>query len=170
MTKLTYQQLFDAFNACHINKASVASQQFKILAATPESMLNAISTIRTLGTPAQIHMHKTSYLRGMIIALHKNTWNQTHANKLINTADWFVALQGKPTKSVPYSQQLRILLKTIQQKVQVPPQKAKAWADAVAYKTVRNYIPKCKFGLPDPSYTPTCRHLPMQNLCADDRN
>ena len=166
-----YQRIFNAFNASHRGSSKSATQDLELFTGTPEAALHTLDTVRSIGTQQQFHIHKTSYLRGLMRSLSRSGWNQTHAPKLIETADWLVSLNESVPHSTNYMRQVRILLATIQQKVSVPQEKVQEWSKAVACKTPRNYVPKFKI-----TYPPECYELPfsgrshVQNFNTDDRN
>ena len=170
MENLTYQRMFDAFNACAFRSESPAANDFKALTATPETTLNTFATLRSIGTPAQFQIHRTSYVRGLIAALRDNTWNETHAPQLINVVDWLISLQGPQNSAAHYLSFLRILVATVQQKLPISKEKAQTWGTAIAPKT-RPYFPKFELQTPVQCYRPIHRtSAHTQNLSADDRN
>ena len=135
MNNLTYQQIFLAFNACgHDPEASISARNFEIFSSTPENTLKALDLAKSLGSQRQLQYHKTTFLRGLTTALHKNQWQPKHAKKLIAATDWLISLNTDSAHANRYTGLLRVFTNLVQHKVPVPATKRTAWAKALEKK------------------------------------
>ena len=148
LQKLTYQQIFEAFNASPRNtKPTKATEDFERFSSSPETFFKVLDTARALATPDQLYQHETSFLRALIASLQKNTWGPQHVAKLTQTTDWLISLRETRPHSTNYLQQLRILLSIIEHKVPISAEQQRVWQQATATKQ-SPYIPKGPFAQP----------------------
>ena len=169
LKNLTYQQIFEAFNASPRNtKPTKATEDFEKFSNAPETIFNVMDTARSLATQQQLHNHKTSFLKAFIATLNKNTWGPQHMEKLTQTTDWLISLKETRPHSTNYLQQLRILFGIIKQTVPIPDDQQQKWVQATKAKR-EPWMPKEPYGQPEIVYGQTFRVSHCSYVGRDDR-